>query len=1045
MTTKLGKFLGRTSLLLLVSSLGFAVGNTAKQGLDVTNKSGSGVFTYNTSGTITAPNGTDTLMGKATTDTMTNKSISTGGTNTIGATAISGVTGTGSVVMSAAPTFTGNITGATEHLTGGLTTDTQSTFGSSTSNGIMLSVNAAAGVLSGTVEQGLQVTPLCNSGATTSCTGIYAQASTANSSFTDTSLYDLFLATPTKGAASTVTTAYGLYIDSITAGSTNYSFFTNGTAQSRFGGKLGIKMDPTNDLDVTGTFGVTGTSAHGGVATFTAQPIMSSLTVSLPVFTDGSKGLVSNAMTGTGSVVMSASPTLTGTMVAASATFSGTGTFNRSAGAYTTAALANSTTTLTAGSTQHQYFTGTTTGQILKLPATNAAGMLGTGDQFIIHNLGTGSATIAIQDSGAGALQTEAITSTCWLTVLTVGSPGTWDSFCSTNGAGGGTVTSVAASVPAFLSIAGSPVTTAGTLAITLSGTALPVANGGTGLTSGTSGGVLAYTASGTLASSGALTANQVVIGGGAGVAPSTLAAGSQYQSLTMGAANPAWSAINLGQAAATTGTLPHGAGGTDVTSPSTAGNGLVSDGTSWKSVSQKNSSMLYNIGFKQSVAASSVTISLTQSDGSTNCASTDPCIAAFRSSTAASAALNLRSVTGALSASLASGTTLGLKSSVNQTLWVYLIDSDGSGTMKLGFSGAVLNEGSLQSAVQDNMSATATNASPCVFTAASNNYVNGDGVQLGGTPPTGFSSSTTYYIVNSGTDGAGKFRLAALPGGTAINSSSTGSAIKLLPSTARLVSDGNYTSEPVRTIGKAVFNITAGTWAAPAEMSVGTLQSLSVPVNPTIQALTSSSGTYVLPQAPPPLWIEVKMVGGGGGGAGSGTGAPGAGGTGGSTTFGTSLLTCAGGVGGGTGGGNGGAGGAATTTGGTLITGIQGSYGGAGGSSAANGSFVGSGVGGSSPFGGAGGNNGNGAGFAGQANSGSGGGGSGTAANSASGVGGGGGAGAFLDVVFTSSTQSAAYAYAIGAAGAAGSAGTSGSAGGAGGSGYIVVVEHYQ
>ena len=44
-----------------------------------------------------------------------------------------------------------------------------------------------------------------------------------------------------------------------------------------------------------------------------------------------------------------------------------------------------------------------------------------------------------------------------------------------------GTVTSVAASVPTFLSIAGSPITTSGTLAITYSGTALPIANGGTG------------------------------------------------------------------------------------------------------------------------------------------------------------------------------------------------------------------------------------------------------------------------------------------------------------------------------------------------------------------------------------------------------------------------------------------------------------------------------------------------------------------------------------------------------------------------------------
>ena len=58
------------------------------------------------------------------------------------------------------------------------------------------------------------------------------------------------------------------------------------------------------NLKVSGTLGVT------GVATFTAQPIVSSLTASLPVFTDASKGLVSNTMTGTGDVVMSTSPTL---------------------------------------------------------------------------------------------------------------------------------------------------------------------------------------------------------------------------------------------------------------------------------------------------------------------------------------------------------------------------------------------------------------------------------------------------------------------------------------------------------------------------------------------------------------------------------------------------------------------------------------------------------------------------------------------------------------------------------------------------------------
>jgi hypothetical protein len=64
-----------------------------------------------------------------------------------------------------------------------------------------------------------------------------------------------------------------------------------------------------------------------------------------------------------------------------------------------------------------------------------------------------------------------------------------WTTF---NSKGLGSVTSVAASVPSFLSITGSPITTSGTLAISYSGTALPAANGGTGLTaSGTNGNIL--------------------------------------------------------------------------------------------------------------------------------------------------------------------------------------------------------------------------------------------------------------------------------------------------------------------------------------------------------------------------------------------------------------------------------------------------------------------------------------------------------------------------------------------------------------------------
>jgi len=79
-----------------------------------------------------------------------------------------------------------------------------------------------------------------------------------------------------------------------------------------------------------------------------------------------------------------------------------------------------------------------------------------------------------------------------------------------------------------FVKIVSNPVI----LTTDVSGT-LPVANGGTALTAGTSGGVLAYTASGTLASSGALTQYGVVIGGGAGAVPTSTAVGTATHVLT--------------------------------------------------------------------------------------------------------------------------------------------------------------------------------------------------------------------------------------------------------------------------------------------------------------------------------------------------------------------------------------------------------------------------------------------------------------------------------------------------------------------------------
>lgn len=103
-------------------------------------------------------------------------------------------------------------------------------------------------------------------------------------------------------------------------------------------------------------------------------------------------------------------------------------------------------------------------------------------------------------------------------------------------------------------------------LATGVSGT-LPVANGGTGLASGTSGGILGFTGSTTLASSAELTLHALVIGGGAGATPTPLASLGTSTTVLHGAAagDPTWGAVNI--ATDVTGTLGAATGGTGQTS----------------------------------------------------------------------------------------------------------------------------------------------------------------------------------------------------------------------------------------------------------------------------------------------------------------------------------------------------------------------------------------------------------------------------------------------------------------------------------------------
>jgi len=86
-------------------------------------------------------------------------------------------------------------------------------------------------------------------------------------------------------------------------------------------------------------------------------------------------------------------------------------------------------------------------------------------------SVATGTTTPVISMAAANTTTNGYLTSTDWNTF---------------NGKGSGTVTSVALSAPSIFSVAGSPITSSGTISLTYSGTALPVLNGGTGVTTST-------------------------------------------------------------------------------------------------------------------------------------------------------------------------------------------------------------------------------------------------------------------------------------------------------------------------------------------------------------------------------------------------------------------------------------------------------------------------------------------------------------------------------------------------------------------------------
>jgi hypothetical protein len=178
----------------------------------------------------------------------------------------------------------------------------------------------------------------------------------------------------------------------------------------------------------------------------------------VPVFAVNAQGQLTLV---TNTAIAIASSAVSG--LAASATTDTTNASNISSGTLGTARLSGSYTgitgvgTLTAGTWNGTAIGTAYGGTNLTATPTNGQLAIGNGTGYTLANLTAGT-NVSISNSAGG---------------ITI----------SATPSAGGTVTSVAMTVPAFLTVTGSPITTSGSLDVTLSGTALPVANGGTGAT----------------------------------------------------------------------------------------------------------------------------------------------------------------------------------------------------------------------------------------------------------------------------------------------------------------------------------------------------------------------------------------------------------------------------------------------------------------------------------------------------------------------------------------------------------------------------------
>jgi len=358
----------------------------------------------------------------------------------------------------------------------------------------------------------------------------------------------------------TLTNALGIAYGGTGQITANASFNALAPSQTGNSGKY-LTTDGSNTSWATNPLG-TVTSVSGtapvSVATGTTTPVISMAAATGSVngyltstdwttFNNKGSGTVTS-VTGTAPVVSSGGTTPAISMAAATTSVSG----------YLT-----STDWTTFNSKQAALVSGT------NLKTVNGTTLLGSGDLGIITgtyggtgiNNGSNTITIAGNLTYAGAF-TQSYTATANTAVtlpagataasnnllssatavaIVTGTPssstylrgdGTWATIT-----GGGSVTSVALTAPSIFTVTGSPITSSGTLALTYSGTALPILNGGTGQTTATA----AFNALSPIT-----TAGDLILGTGVNTA-GRLSIGSNGQVLQSNGTTASWATFTSG------------------------------------------------------------------------------------------------------------------------------------------------------------------------------------------------------------------------------------------------------------------------------------------------------------------------------------------------------------------------------------------------------------------------------------------------------------------------------------------------------------------